>query len=189
MKSSFKLFQSRLLFLGLELEEKLSIEVAFSRYSVFYAPDLRRVASLNSFDLICLTEEMFRENQRGLAQSQVPFMIIGNNVVPEAFGHLPRPLVVREWIGRVQKVLSPVRTPEIGTIQVGSVVRSKTTPDFGKGVVIRIESEHEVLVKFPMNKLLPKGKALRCHISQLQLLGKIDQIDKKNSLNERRKSS
>ncbi len=32
----------------------------------------------------------------------------------------------------------------------GSVVRSKSTPDFGKGIVTKIVGESEVMVSFPL---------------------------------------
>lgn len=103
-----------------------------------------------------------------------PFFVIGSEAVAESQGLLLRPLYVVEWLKQISSFLPPVHKPSVKKIEIGTIVRSKITPIFGKGIVIEISSDTEVIVKFPLNKLLPKHQSLRCHCSQLQVLGSIN---------------
>lgn len=169
-----KSYRLRLLFIGLTLDEKTSIEIGFGRYSVFYSRDIEKVANLNSFDIIVADEETFITHQVTLQQSNKPLFNIGSKIIHGAKDTLRRPLIVHEWIKAIEAVAKPVRVPTINPIKIGTVVRSKTTPTFGKGIVVSLEGDNEVMVRFPMNKILPPNKPLKCHVSQLQVLGNIE---------------
>ncbi len=174
MSLPVKSYRLRLLFIGLTVEEKTNIEIAFGRYSVFYSRDIEKVGNLANFDLVVADDETFLENISLLKSLSKPIFNIGIKKLDGSGDVLKRPLIVHEWLRSIENVAKPVRTPVLSPIKVGSIVRSKTTPMFGKGVVISIESETEAMVRFPMNKILPPNKALRCHFSQLQILGNIE---------------
>jgi hypothetical protein len=171
---SLKSYRLRLLFIGLTLEEKTSIEISFGRYSVFYSRDIEKVANLASFDLIVADEETFLLQQSRLKNLNKPLFSIGTKRIDGSSGILKRPMIVHEWLQMIETLAKPVRTPVVRSVEVGSIVRSKTTPLFGKGVVVALEGENEALVRFPLNKILPPSKILRCHLSQLQILGNIE---------------
>lgn len=177
MRNKFKIFRSRLLFIGLNLDEMMSVEASFNRYSVTYCKStesLRSEDKFEAFDLICICESELKKYEDRFISSQVPFVSIGKKLVVGAAGVLKRPIYVREWLELIQKLVEAVRTPVLDKIDVGTIVRSKTTPIFGKGVVISPVGSDEFMVKFPNNKLLSKDKAIRCHKSQLQILGKVE---------------
>lgn len=174
MSLPIKSYRLRLLFIGLTLEEKTSIEIAFGRYSVFYSRDIEKVGNIADFDVVVADDETFVGNLSLLRSLNKPIFNIGTKKLDNSYNVLKRPLIVHEWMKAIESNAKPVRTPILSPVKVGSIVRSKTTPNFGKGVVISIESETEAMVRFPMNKILPPNKALRCHFSQLQLLGNIE---------------
>jgi hypothetical protein len=174
MAIATKSFRLRLIFIGLTLEEKTSIEIAFSRYSVFYSRDIEKVANISSFDVIISDEETYYSQQKFLLSLNKPLFTVGSKKVEGSQDNLKRPMIVHEWLKAIEAVAKPVRKPIVSPIRIGSIVRSKTTPMFGKGIVISLEGDNEAIVKFPLNKMLPPGKPLRCHLSQLQLLGNIE---------------
>lgn len=177
MRNKFKIFRSRLLFIGLELDEMMSVEVSFNRYSVSYSKTTDALKSedrLDKFDLICVSESELKQNQDHFISSQVPFVSIGKTSVVGAAGLLKRPIFIRDWLELVEKLVEAVKTPILEKIEIGAIVRSKTTPIFGKGIVIAPIGPDDFMVKFPNTELLAKDKAIRCHKSQLQILGRIE---------------
>lgn len=185
----FRSYRARILFVGLTIEEKLNVEIGLSRYQLFYAREFDRVADPNSFDLICLEMGQLNLHAEALNKGKSPVLIVGSGKADFVKGRLDRPMVLKNWYETIKSFISPIKTPELKSIEVGTIVRSKTTPIFGKGVVVKLESTQEVFVKFPFNKLLPPGKPLRCHISQLQVLGKVDNKRENNNKQELAKSS
>lgn len=174
MDKKFKIFRSQLLFIGLGTDEMMNIETAFNRFSVYYKNSLSNVDKLDPYDLICISEEDYNKNKELLSEVQIPFLIIGQKVIKESAGLLKRPIFIRDWLEVINKLISPVKTPILEKIEIGVIVRSKTTPIFGKGIVVSLISNDELLVKFPSNPLLSKDKPIRCHKSQLQIIGKIE---------------
>lgn len=175
MNKKFNIFRSHLLFIGLAVEEMMIVETAFSRFSVYYKNSIASVAKLDLYDLICIAEDDLKKHQEILDTSQIPYLVIGADYIKGSVGLLKRPLYVKDWLEVINKLIEPVKTPVLEKIEVGTIVRSKTTPIFGKGVIVSIVSPDELMVKFPTNPLLPKDKPIRCHKSQLQILGKIDE--------------
>lgn len=183
MNKKFALFRSHLLFIGLAVDEMMSIETAFSRFSVYYKNSIANVSKLDPYDLICITEGDLKNHQELLDESKIPYLVIGDRYIKGSVGLLKRPLFIKDWLEVINKLIEPVKMPVLEKIEVGTIVRSKTTPIFGKGVIVLIISPDEVMVKFPANRLLSKDKPIRCHKSQLQILGKIDDqlIDNKST--------
>lgn len=175
MTNLVKSHQNKIIFIGLTNNEKINIEVAFQKYNTNYSSELPSNRSLLEYDLICISQDLYQEK---ILIFDIPIFIVGTEDINGTTGLLPRPIYVSEWLKFVSKVIAPVRKPEVKKIEIGSIVRSKTTPAFGKGIVIDIASETDVVVKFPLNKLLPKHQSLRCHCSQLQLLGNINDYNK-----------
>lgn len=180
MTKMFRSFQVRALFIGLTQEEMINVEISFSRYSVSYKPSLQLARDLSNYDMICMPDEAYEEHKDFIKSFEVPVFTIGENK-SDSSGLLRRPQYVREWLEVIEPQIKPVKKPELNTLEVGAVVRSKTTPDFGKGIVVELVGTDEAMVKFPMNKLLSKLKILRCHKSQLQILGNIKDIDMKKN--------
>lgn len=174
MDKKFKLFRTHLLFIGLAVDEMMNIETALNRFSVYYKNSLANVANLEPYDLICLPEEDYKNNQELLENIKSPYLIIGQKIIKGSAGLLKRPIYIRDWLEVINKLVDPVKTPELEKIEVGVIVRSKTTPIFGKGVVVSLIGTEEMMVKFPSNPLLSKEKPIRCHKSQLQILGRIE---------------
>lgn len=174
MNKKFTVFRSHLLFIGLAVDEMMNIETAFSRFSVYYKNSLANVNKLDIYDLICIPEADLKNHQELLDNSQTPYLVIGERYLKGSLGLLKRPIYISEWLQVINKIIEPVKTPALEKIEVGTIVRSKTTPVFGKGVIVSILNPDELMVKFPSNPLLPKDKPIRCHKSQLQILGKID---------------
>lgn len=173
----FKLYRSQVLFIGLSLDEKYSIESAFNKYSVFYQESFEQVTKVDSFDLICLPNDEFLKNEKTIVELKIPILTIGNVALPRTRGHIARPISIRHCLDLLHKILPSVNRPEIESFEIGSVVRSKTTPAFGKGIVVSLVSEFEVLVRFPNSNLISsKDKAIRCHKAHLQILGNIKEI-------------
>lgn len=175
MTNPVKNHQNKIMFIGLTNNEKINIEVAFQKYNTNYSSEVPSDSLLLEHDLICITEDLYQEK---MLIFDIPIFIVGSVDIDGTSGLLPRPIYVSEWLKFISQVLPPVRRPEVKRIEIGSIVRSKTTPAFGKGVVIDVVSETDVIVKFPLNKLLPKNQSLRCHCSQLQLLGNINDYHK-----------
>ncbi len=174
MDNKFKIFRSQLLFIGLAPDEMMNIESAFSRFSVFYKSSLANVGKLDPYDLICLPEEDFKNNQEALEEVKIPFLIIGQKFIKGSAGLLNRPIYIKDWLEIINKLVKPAKTPSLEKIEVGVIVRSKTTPIFGKGVVVSVIDNDEMMVKFPNNPLLPKSRPIRCHKTQIQIIGKIE---------------
>lgn len=152
----------------------MSIETAFSRFSVYYKNSIANVGKLDHYDLICLPEEDYYKYHELLEVSEKPYIVIGHKIVRGSAGLLKRPILMKEWLETIGKLIEPVKTPVLEKIEIGVVVKSKTTPIFGKGIIVSLIGEDEMMVRFPKNPLLPKEKAIRCHKSQLQIIGKID---------------
>lgn len=178
----FKLYRNQILFVGLDVREKMAIESSLSRYSIFYKDKISDVIKLETFDLICLPEDEFNSHKELLTQSKMPVVLIGDKMLEGTRGLLRRPLFVKQCLDLLQNILPEVKKPTLTKIEVGSIVKSKTTPMFGKGIVTSVVSETDVLVRFPKSNLLSKKhESIRCHISQLQIVGNIDSyIDKIN---------
>lgn len=174
MDKKFRIFRSQLLFIGLAVDEILNIETAFSRFSVYYKNSLSNVAKLDPYDLICIPEEDYKNHQELLDNVKIPYLIIGQKIIKGSAGLLKRPIFINEWLEVINKLIEPVKTPTLEKIEIGVIVRSKTTPIFGKGVVVALIGNDELMVKFPSNPLLSKEKPIRCHKSQLQILGRIE---------------
>jgi hypothetical protein len=174
MNDKFKIFRSQLLFIGLSVDEMMNIETAFNRFSVYYKKNLGSVGKIDIYDLICLPEEEFKNHEAELKKHKMPFLVIGKTSVKGSAGFLERPILIKEWLEKIYKFVEPAKTPEVVKLEIGVIVRSKTTPIFGKGIVVSLLDNDELMVKFPKNPLLPKEKAIRCHKSQLQVLGKIE---------------
>lgn len=181
MTKMFRPFQVRALFIGLNHEEAINVETSFNRYNVSYKPTLAQARDLSNFDMICLPDAVFKEHKDFIQSFDIPIFTIGDDK-SDSMGLLRRPQVIREWLEVIEPLIKPVKKPELHVLKVGAIVRSKTTPSFGKGVVTQMIGEDEALVKFPMNKLLSKLKVLRCHKSQLQILGTIDDIKHEQKL-------
>lgn len=180
--NKFKLFRNQILFIGHEVKEMMTIESALTRYSIFYKDKLENVKSFEGYDLICAPEEEYLKNDQLLNQLGLSVLLIGQKKVPETIGTIQRPLFIKQCLDLLQSVLPEVKKPELPKIEIGSVVKSKTTPMFGKGIVTSIVSDTDVLVRFPKSQLLSKkNESIRCHISQLQILGNIESyLDKIN---------
>lgn len=178
MPKQFTIYKNKILFTGLTSAEMMNVETVFNRYSVFYKDSLINVVRLENYDLICLTEEDYGMNARLLADVAVPYLVIGESRSGNA-GFIKRSDFVRLWLEKIKDILPASRKPVLEKIEVGTVVRSKTIPLFGKGVVISLISENEVMVKFPTTQLLLKDHAIRCHKSQLQNLGKLEDLAKR----------
>lgn len=176
MTKPFILYRSQLLFTGLTTDEMMKVESVFNRYSVFYKENVGDVGKLENFALICMTLEDFEKNKNQVLESKIPFFILGPRGVVGCAGFISRDAIVRLWLESIQSITPPVRVPQVEELAVGVVVKSKTTPVFGKGIVIKIVSDHEVLVRFPTTNLLTKDKSIRCHRSQLQILGRLEDL-------------
>ena len=170
----FKLYRNQVLFIGLELKEKMAIESSVTRYSIFYKDKISEVINLDTFDIICLPEIEFLQNKDLLSQLQKPIILIGEKVLEGTKGVLRRPIFVKQCLDVLQKLLPEVKKPVLPKVEIGSIVKSKTTPMFGKGIVTSVISETDVMVKFPKSNLLTKNDSIRCHISQLQIVGNIE---------------
>ena len=176
MLKKFVLYRSQLLFIGLVLEEVLKVDTIFSRYIVYYKDSFSLIDEhYEQYDFLCVTEADFHKNSDKILDSKIPFVIIGERKVPGCIGLLMRSQLVFYWHEFIKEIIPAVKLPKTESIEIGVIVRSKTTPLFGKGVITEVISENEVMVKFPTNKLLPKDKAIRCHKSQLQILGKMNE--------------
>lgn len=183
MNNKFKYYRSQILFIGLDANEMMKIEVAFNKYSVFYKDSISKVQNLDAYDLIYIDEKDYSNYQELVATIQKPFFIIGDKKVLQARGNVKKPLSVRECLESVYSVIPPAKTPEILPLEVGAIVRSKTTPQFGKGIVVSILSENEVSVKFPKSNFISKAKdVIRCHKSQLQIIGSVEEILNKETI-------
>lgn len=183
MNNKFKFYRSQILFIGLDANEMMKIEVAFNKYSVFYKDSIAKVQNIEAYDLVYIDEKDYLQNQDLVETIDKPFFIIGITKVEKARGNIKKPLIVRECLESVYSVLPPAKTPEIAPLEVGAIVRSKTTPQFGKGIVVSILSENEVSVKFPKSKLISKAKdVIRCHKSQLQIIGSVEDILNKETI-------
>tara|TARA_R110002049_G_scaffold72149_1_gene186205 strand:+ start:171 stop:686 length:516 start_codon:yes stop_codon:yes gene_type:complete len=169
-----KSFQNKILFIGLSNDEKVNVETGLQKYNITYLNEFKSKFEFLKFDLICISDELYDPK---LTLLGIPFFTIGQKLINEAKGLLVRPQYVVEWLKQISSVLPPVHKPTLKSFVVGTIVRSKTTPSFGKGIVTDISSETEVMVKFPLNKLLPKDQSIRCHRSQLQILGNINDYD------------
>ncbi|AUN97351.1 hypothetical protein DOM21_14710 [Bacteriovorax stolpii] len=173
----FKFYRSQILFIGLTTEEKYSIESALNKYSVYYQETFQQVEKITPYDLICLPEEEFLKNEKTLIDLKKPIITIGKKILPRTQGVLSRPIFISQCLELLQKTLPAVSRPSLEGLDVGSIVRSKTTPTFGKGIVISLLSEFEVLVRFPNSSLISnKDKAIRCHRAHLQILGNVQEL-------------
>jgi len=175
MQKQLIYYRTRILFIGLTREEKAKVEVIFNRYSVTYLESLSAVKTFSDFDLFCISQSDFEQNFHLLPESKTHYVIIGDKVLAGAEGCIKRSDLVRVWLETIMGLVPPVKKPKLDAIDVGAIVRSKLTPLFGKGIVTAKVSDHEVLVKFSSTQLLSKNIAMRCHISQLQYLGKNDE--------------
>ena len=172
MNKKFTIFRSQLLFIGLAVDEMMNVETSFNRFNISYNKRLSSIEKLEPYDLICLPEEECLNNQEILADVKVPYLIIGKKVIKGSAGLLERPIFIRDWLEVINKIIEPVKSPVLEKIDPGAIVRSKTIPVFGKGVIVSLVGEKEVMVKFPDNPLLPKDNLIRCLRSELQILGK-----------------
>lgn len=179
MQKQSNIYRTQILFTGLTVDEMMNVETVFNRYSVFYKDSLSKVNKLENYDLICLTEEDYGMNAHLLSDTKIPYLIIGEESSSANKAFIKRSDFVRIWLEKIREMLPVAKRPVLEKIDVGSVVRSKTTPLFGKGVVIAFVSENEVMVKFPTTKLLSKDLAIRCHKSQLQNLGRLEDLAKR----------
>lgn len=171
----FKFYRNQVLFVGLDIKEKMAIESSMSRYSIFYKDKITDVIQFETFDLICLPEEEFQTHKDLLFKTKIPVVLIGEKVLEGTRGLLRRPLFIKQCLELLQKILPEVKKPTLPKFEVGSIVKSKTTPMFGKGIVTSVISETDVLVRFPKSNLLSKkNESIRCHISQLQIVGNIN---------------
>ena len=168
--------RNKLLFIGLSLEEQINLEIGLSKFDMTYSQAMNDF-EFDSFDLICIDEKIFELYESQFYKSSKPCLVIGGPVSSREVGRLSRPMILSEWAEIIKSIIDPVRTPNVRKIEIGAIVRSKTTPSFGKGVIVTIIDHNEVMVKFPQNKFLDKNKPLRCHISQLQVLGKLEEIE------------
>lgn len=176
MKKEFTQYRSQILVTGLNNNEASVIDSILGRYVVFFKDTLRNIERLDNYDLICLTLIDYLKNKNTVNDSQKKFLIIGDIGVPGCSGFIQLKDSAYHWLEMINSIVPPVRTPQIIGLEQGSIVRSKTTPQFGKGVVTQVLSENEVMVKFPNTALIDKNRALRCHKSQLQVLGKLDNL-------------
>ncbi len=179
MTKKFKSYRSQILFVGLNKDEMLSIESSMSRYSSFYHHELGKIKKIDAYDLICISEEIFSKNNETLAAIDKPIILISERKLPVI--SLQRPMFVREWLEIISKVLSPAREPKPLRLETGSIVKSKTTPFFGKGVVTEVLNPDEVMVSFPMANIGIKNRSIRCHKTQLQIIGSISDIQLEES--------
>jgi len=182
MKTKFKSYRTRILFVGLTKEEMIKVETAFSRYSTFYRLDLKGLGNISPYDLICIDSEVYLQNQSLLLDTGIVTITI-SDAKNNSQHALERPIFVKEWLDTVSAIIAPTIEPELNPLVVGAVVRSKTTPLFGKGIVTSILSEEEVMVSFPKSNYPKINRPIRCHKSQLQILGNIS-----NMLSETSKS-
>lgn len=174
---AFKLYRSQILFIGLTTEEKYTIESALNKYSIYYQDSFQKVEKVEPYDLICIPEEDFFKHEEVLMNLNKPIITIGQKIIPRTRGVLSRPIFISQCLELLQNVLPAVSKPSVAGIEIGSVVRSKTTPAFGKGIVLKLLSEHEVLVRFPNSSLISnKDKAIRCNRAHLQILGSIQEL-------------
>ena len=179
MKTHFSLYRTQLLITGLTVDEMMKVETVFSRYNILYKNSVSQVAKLQGFDLICATEADYHTNKNLIHECKLPFVLIGEKDLEGSRGLIIRSSLIHQWYETIHQIIPPVKKPKIEALDIGIVVRSKTTPLFGRGVVIEIISADEVMVKFPTNKILAKEKAIRCHKSQLQILGNIEELKNK----------
>ncbi|MBC7538016.1 MAG: hypothetical protein H7281_04295 [Bacteriovorax sp.] len=179
MEKKNNTYRSQILFIGLTTAEMMNVETVFNRYSVFYKDTMSKFNRFDNYDLICLTEAEYVMKGHHLAEIKIPFFVIGEESVKGCAGIIKRSEFIRLWLETVKQILPPAKTPEIEKIMIGSVVRAKSMPLFGKGVVTAFVTESEVLVKFPTTNLLSKDMAIKCHLSQLQNLGKLEDLAKK----------
>lgn len=170
MESNFK---AKILFLSQDLSRHKINFRALSQYRVEILEYIIQSSTLKSYALICTDDSIDESSLKLLKKSHKLWINIGERVLTGSSGNIPTPVGTNTLLNLIRSIAGEANIPKIENIQKGSVIRSKVTPDFGKGIVISVINEYEVFVRFPLSKLC-SDRPLRCHTSNLQLLGKLD---------------
>ena len=155
------------------------VEEALGRFQTSYLDSPESDFSSEEYDLICIDEEIYDAHQSSVMRSETPVLLISAKKSHPSRVQLTRPVFVKEWLETIKSIIKPVRTPELISLVVGAIVRSKSTPFLGKGIVLDAISENEFLVSFPKSRLAKLKGPIRCHKTQLQVLGNISDVIKK----------
>lgn len=164
-------FQLKVLIVGFQAEELDLVHLVLSGYELEHLPVGATLEEVKEYDLVIASHEasQYLKNSK-----HKPTVIIADEKPGSIQHFLARPLDPEKLLRMVRGLIGFAKKPQIQSIKMGAIVKSKTTPTFGKGVVIKEFSESEVMVRFPLAKDLTQGKPLKCHISNLLLIGYVD---------------
>jgi len=164
-------FQLKVMNVGFEGEEVALINLVLAGYEIENFPLGATLEDIEDYELVIVSLEAAQFLKLSKPK---PVIIIAEDRPETAKHFLARPIDPERLVRMVRGLIGYAQKPEVQPINIGAIVKSKTTPHFGKGVVTKIYSEHEVFVKFPMAKELANNKLLKCHVSHLSLIGYVD---------------
>lgn len=149
----------------------------FGNYVFFFGSDELKNKKLEDFSIIVIDQQTSQSDIDLLRESNRIWINIGEKKVDGSFGALTEDFSQEELLDLLYKLIGKAFRPQLKHFEIGTIVRSKSTSNFGKGVVVAHYNDEVLKVRFPMSKLCA-SKAIKCHKSNLQIIGKVDKDTK-----------